>query len=66
MGIVVYFIAASEKLAIHAEGLFDLFFKEIFNSALKEEIQAQVIMQCPTTWLEASERDKEVEMVINS
>jgi hypothetical protein len=36
------------------------------TSGLKEEIKAQVMMQHPTTWLEAYERAKESKMVINA
>jgi hypothetical protein len=43
-----------EKLAIYTKNLIDYFYKECFNSGLKEEIQAQVRMQHPTTWLKVT------------
>jgi len=45
-----------EKLDICIENLTYSFYKECFISGLKEEIQAQVRMQCSTTWLEWSRR----------
>jgi hypothetical protein len=44
---------AFEQLAIRTKNLTSSFYKECFIIGLKEEIQAQVRMQRPTTWFEA-------------
>ena len=47
------------------KGLLDSFLKDFFINSLKEENIAHVIMQHPKTWLEACDRARKVEMVIN-
>jgi hypothetical protein len=42
----------------------DAFFQECFISGLKDEIQAQVLMAHPQTWLEATKCAKEAQQVI--
>jgi hypothetical protein len=59
-------MAAFEQLAIRTENLTGSFYKECFISGLKEEIQAQVRMQCRASWLEATQRALEAETVINA
>jgi hypothetical protein len=63
---IMEYITTFEQLAICTEGQFDLFFKECFISGLKDAIKAHVMMQHPQTWLEACDRAKEVEIVINA
>jgi hypothetical protein len=63
---IIDYISTFEQLEIYIEGLSDSLFKECFISGLKEEIREHIMMQCPKTWLEDCERDKEVEMVINA
>jgi len=60
------YITSFEQLAICTEAQYDSFFKECFISGFKEEIQARDIMQHPHTWLEACDRAKEDEIVINA
>jgi hypothetical protein len=55
------FIASFECLAFQTEGMTDAFFRECFISGLKEEIQAHVLMAHPSTWVEATKRDKEAQ-----
>jgi hypothetical protein len=63
--IVIEFIVAFEQLAIHINGMSNSLFKYCFIGGLEEAMKAQVMMQCPTTWLEDCKRDKEAKMVIN-
>jgi hypothetical protein len=44
----------------------DAFFRECFISGLKEEIQAHVLMARPTTWVEATKKDKEAQKIVSS
>jgi hypothetical protein len=44
----------------------DAFFRECFISGLKEEIQAHVLMARPSTWVEATKRDKEAQQFVSS
>jgi hypothetical protein len=60
------YITAFEQLVICIKGQSDLFFKQCFNGSLNEVIQAHVMMQCPKTLLEACDRAKGVEIVINA
>jgi hypothetical protein len=57
-GTVEDFIVAFECLAFRTEGMTDAFFRECFISGLKEEIRAHVLMARPTTWVEATKKDK--------
>jgi hypothetical protein len=65
-GTVEDFIAAFECLAFRTEGMTDAFFRECFISGLKEEIRAHVLMARPSTWVEATKRDKEAQQVVSS
>jgi hypothetical protein len=60
-GIVEDFIASFEFMAFRTEGMTNAFFRECFISGLKEEIQAHVLMARPSTWVEATKRDKEAQ-----
>jgi hypothetical protein len=60
------FIAAFERLAFRTEGMTDAFFRECFISGLKEEIRAHVLMARPTTWVEATKKDKEAQQIVSS
>jgi hypothetical protein len=51
---------------MHTENLTYSLYKYCFISGLKEKIQAQVRMQRPTTWLDATQRALEVETIINA
>ena len=42
------------------------FFRECFISGLKEDIRAHVLMAQPSTWVEATKRDKEAQQVLSS
>jgi hypothetical protein len=65
-GTVEDFIVAFERLAFRTEGMTDAFFRECFISGLKEEIRAHVLMARPSTWVEATKRDKEAQQVVSS
>lgn len=60
------YITTFERLAIYKDDLFDSFFKNASLMASKKAIRAHVIMQHPTTCLEAWDRAREVKMVINT
>jgi hypothetical protein len=60
------FIASFEHLDFRTEGMIGAFFRECFISGLKEEIQAHVLMARPSTWVEATKRDKEAQQVVSS
>jgi hypothetical protein len=60
-GIVEDFIATFERLDFQTEGMTDAFFRECFISGLKEEIRAHVLMDRPSTWVEATKRAKEAQ-----
>jgi hypothetical protein len=64
--IVEDFIASFEHLAFQTEGMSDAFFRECFISGLKEEIRAHVLMARPSSWVEATKRDKEAQQVVSS
>jgi hypothetical protein len=65
-GTVEDFIASFERLAFRIEGMTDAFFRECFISGLKEEIRAHVLMDRPSTWVEATKRAKEAQQVVSS
>jgi hypothetical protein len=65
-GIVEDFIAAFEHLDFQTEGMTDAFFRECFISGLKEEIQAHVLMDQQSSWVEATKRAKEAQQVVSS
>jgi hypothetical protein len=65
-GIVEDFIDAFESLAFRTEGMTDAFFRECFISGLKDEIRAHVLMAQPSSWVEATKRDKEEQQVVSS
>jgi hypothetical protein len=65
-GIVEDFIFSFEHLAFKTEGISDVFFRECFISGLKDEICAHVLMECPQTWLEATQRAKEEQYIVSS
>jgi hypothetical protein len=44
----------------------DAFFRECFISGLKEDIQAHVLMDRPSTWVEATKIAKESQQVVSS
>jgi hypothetical protein len=44
----------------------DAFFRECFISGLKEEIWAHVLMDQPTTWVEATKKDIEAQQIVSS
>jgi hypothetical protein len=52
--LVTNFMVSFEQLAIRTKNLTFFLYKECFISGLKEEIQVQVRMKCPTIWLEAT------------
>jgi hypothetical protein len=60
------FIAAFERLAFRTEGMTDAFFRECFISGLKEEVRAHVLMDRPTTWVEATKKSKEAQQIVSS
>jgi hypothetical protein len=60
------FISAFENLAFRMDGMFDDFFRELFIHDLKDEIRAHVPMECPHTWLEATQRDKESQQIVST
>jgi hypothetical protein len=59
-----YVITTFEHLAFRMEGMIDAFFPYCFINGLKDEIQAQVLMALPQTWLEATKRAKEAHQVV--
>jgi hypothetical protein len=65
-GIVEDFIASFECLSFRTEGMTDAFFRECFISGLKDEIWAHVLMARPSSWVEATKRDKEAQQVVSS
>jgi hypothetical protein len=65
-GTIEDFIAAFEHLAFRIEGMPDSFFQESFISGLKDEIRAHVHMARPSSWVEATKRDKEAQQVVSS
>jgi hypothetical protein len=44
----------------------DVLFQECFISGLKEEIRAHVLMDQPTTWVEATIKAKEAQQIVSS
>jgi hypothetical protein len=44
----------------------DAFFRECFISGLKDEIRAHVLMARPSSWVEATKRDKEAQKIVSS
>jgi hypothetical protein len=44
----------------------DAFFRECFISGLKDEIRAHVLMAQPSSWVEATKKDKEAQQVVSS
>jgi len=60
------FITSFENLAFRIEGMSDAFFHEFFISGLKDEIRSQLLMACPPTWLEDTQRAKEAQQVVFS
>jgi hypothetical protein len=65
-GTIEEFIVAFEHLDFRTEGIVDAFFQECFISGLKDEIQAHVLMDRPSSWVEATKRVKEEEQVVSS
>jgi hypothetical protein len=65
-GIAEDFIATFERMAFQMEGMIDAFFLECFISGLKEDIWAHVLMDRPSSWVEATKRDKEAQQVVSS
>jgi hypothetical protein len=63
---VEYFIASFECLAFRAEGMTDDFFRECFISGPKDKIRAHVLMAQPSSWVEATKKDKEAQQVVSS
>jgi len=59
-------MSSFENLSIHIENLTNYLYKECFISIPKEDIQAQVRMKHPPTWLEVNQRALEAYMVINA
>jgi hypothetical protein len=57
-GTVEDFIVAFECLAFQTEGMTVVFFQDCFISGLKDEIRAHVLMAQPSSWVEATKRDK--------
>jgi hypothetical protein len=55
-----------EQLAFRTKGMFDTFFREFFINGLKDEIRAQVLMNHPQTWLEATQCAKESQHVFSN
>jgi hypothetical protein len=43
----------------------DAFFRECFISGLKEDIRAHVLMARPSSWVEATKKDKEAQQVVS-
>jgi hypothetical protein len=66
LGTVEDFIVAFECLAFRAEGMTNAFFRECFISGLKEEIRVDVLMAQPSSWVEATKKDKEAQQVVSS
>jgi hypothetical protein len=44
----------------------DVFFRKCFINGLKEEIRAHVLMDRPSSWVEATKRAKEAQQVVSS
>jgi hypothetical protein len=65
-GTVEDFIASFERLDFRTKGMTDAFFRECFISGLKEDIWAHVLMARPTTWVEATKKDKEAQQIVSS
>jgi hypothetical protein len=61
LGIVEDFIATFERLYFRIEGMTDAFFRECFIHGLKDEIWAHVLMARPSSWVEATKKDKEAQ-----
>jgi hypothetical protein len=59
-----YFISSFEHLDFQMEGMTYDLLRDCFISGLKDEINAQVIMARPQTWLEATKHSKEAQHVI--
>jgi hypothetical protein len=64
-GTVEDFIVAFERLDFQTGDMIDAFFRECFISGLKEEIWAHVLMARPSSWVEATKRDKEAQQVVS-
>ena len=60
------FITAFEHLDFKMLGIIDAFFWECFVSGIKDEIQAQVLMDCHKTWLKYTNCTKEAQQVVFS
>jgi hypothetical protein len=58
---VEYFISTFDHLDFRTEGMSDAFFRELFISGFKNEICAHVLMPRPQTWLESTQRSKELQ-----
>jgi hypothetical protein len=65
-GTVEDFISSFEHLDFRIEGMNDAFFRECFINGLKDEIQAYVLMAHPHTWLEVTQRAKEVQQIVST
>jgi hypothetical protein len=65
-GTVENFIASFERLDFRIEGMTDAFFRECLISGLKEEIRAHVLMDRPSSCVEATKRAKEEQQVVSS
>jgi hypothetical protein len=55
------FIASFKHLDFRTEGMTDAFFQECFNSGLKEEIRAHVLMARTSSWVEGTKIAKEAQ-----
>jgi len=60
------FISTFDHLDFKIEGMLYAFLRECFISGLNDEIQAQVLMDFPHTWLEATKCTKEAQHVVYS
>jgi len=61
-----YFISTFKDLAFRTKGMSDALFRECFISVLKDEIQAQFLMDLPQTWLEDTQPAKESQQIVSA
>jgi hypothetical protein len=60
------FISTFKPLDFKTEGMSYDFFRELFISGLKYEMHPHVLVACPQTWLEATQRVKETKWIVSS
>jgi hypothetical protein len=58
LGTIEDLIASFEHLDFRIEGMIDAFFRECFISGLKDENRDHVLMDQPSSWVEATKKAK--------